>query len=112
MGPLYSPSEFYSPFFFDLPSAACGILQVCVADGAASVVGKMGNRKIFYSPKKSYWGAVAFFALAFLIQLPLISWKTSLILALAGTFLESLPFGAFDNLLIPVGVGFLAFRFF
>src|SRR5262245_30747075 len=109
--PLLALGILFALLFFDLRSAACGILQVCVADGAASVVGKKwGAEKIFYSPKKSYWGTLAFFVLAFLIQLPLIPWKSSLILSLAGTFLESLPFGAFDNLLIPVGVGLLAFR--
>jgi hypothetical protein len=91
-----------SLLFFDLRSAALGILQVCVADGAASVVGKKwGVEKIIYSPKKSYRGCFAFFVLAFLLQLPLVSWKVSLTLALIGTLLESLPFGAWDNLLIP-----------
>ena len=110
--PLLALGILLTLLFFDLRSAACGILQVCVADGAAAVVGKKwGVEKIFYSPKKSYWGALAFFVFAFLIQLPMISWKHSVLLALVGTFLESLPFGAFDNLLIPVGVGLIAFRF-
>lgn len=91
-------SLLFLPFY----SAACVVWQICLADAVASLAGKgWGKTKIFYSPKKTYLGSLCFFLTAFLIQLPYVPPQTSLLLSLLGTALESLPFGDFDNLLIP-----------
>ncbi len=98
-----------SLLLFDYHVAALGILQVCIADGVASLAGKKwGRTKIFYSKNKSYLGSFCFFVAAFFIQLPFIPLPFSLLLALWGTFLESLPNKGFDNLMVPVGVGLVA----
>ncbi len=90
--------------FFNFPAAACGFLQVCVSDGAAAVAGKYwGGAKIFYSPEKTYVGTIVFFLTAFAIQLFFLPFWPALLIALFGSLLESLPFGAFDNFLIPLG---------
>ncbi len=95
--------------FFDFPIAACAVFQICIADSLAAIVGKgWGRKKIFYSSDKSYLGSLCFFIAAFLAQLPFVSAETSLILAIVGTLLESLPFGAIDNFLVPFGVTLFA----
>ncbi|MFO1519324.1 MAG: SEC59/DGK1/VTE5 family protein [bacterium] len=103
--PLLAVGIALSLILFPYRAAACGILLVCIADGAASVAGKYwGRRKLFYSPQKSYWGSFAFLSAAFFVLIVFLPWKTALPLAFAGTLLESLPFGAWDNLIIPLGV--------
>src|SRR4030095_3635093 len=96
--------------YFDPTVAAFGILQICVSDGAASLAGMaLGKRRIAYSPKKTYAGSLAFFLSAFFAQLPFASPALSVVSAGVGTLLESLPLGAWDNLIVPVGVSLFAF---
>jgi len=107
--PLLGLGILFSLLFFKSSIATCAILQVCVADTTACLSGKyFGKTKVFYSPKKSYLGCSIFFFTAFLLQLPFIGLFPAFILAFIGMFLESLPFGAWDNFLIPVGVSFAA----
>lgn len=107
--PLLGIGILFSLLFFKSQIATCAILQVCVADTAACLSGKyFGKRNVFYSPQKTYLGCFIFFLTAFFIQLPWISPLHSFILAVFGMFLESLPFGAWDNFLIPVGISLLA----
>jgi dolichol kinase len=95
--------------FFDFQAAACAVFQICVADGAASLAGqRWGTRKLFYSPRKSYWGSFAFFTAAFFCQLFLVPLKVNLLLAAAGTLIESLSPDPWDNLLVPAGVALFA----
>lgn len=107
--PLLGLGIFLVLLFFKSNIAACAVLQVCVADTSACLVGKyFGKKKVFYSPKKTYVGSFVFFLTAFLVQLPFIDPLQSLALAIFGMLLESLPFGAWDNFLIPLAVAFLA----
>lgn len=92
-------------FFFKFEIATCAILQICVGDVFACLVGKKwGKRKIFYSSHKTYLGSFVFFVTVFLIQLPFVPPTTSLLLAAVGTIIESLPLKAADNLTVPLGV--------
>ncbi len=107
--PLLGFGIFIVLLFFKFNIATCAVLQVCVADTTACLSGKFfGEKKVFYSPQKTYLGCFVFFLTALLIQLPFISFQHSLILAFAGMLLESLPFGAWDNFLIPLGIALLA----
>ncbi len=107
--PLLGVGIILSLLFFKETIATCAILQVCVADAAACLSGKFfGKKKVFYSKKKSYVGCIIFFLSAFLIQLPWVPFTTSLLLAFVGMLLESLPFGSWDNLLIPLGISLFA----
>ncbi len=107
--PLLGIGILISLLFFKYQIAACAVLQVCVADSTACLSGKyFGKKNVFYSPQKTYLGCFVFFLTAFLIQLPFTSALHSLILAAFGMILESLPFGAWDNFLIPIGITFLA----
>jgi len=107
--PLLGLGIFIVLLLFKMNIAACAVLQVCLADASACLSGKyFGKKKVFYSPNKTYLGCGVFFLTSFLIQLPFVSPLHSLLLAFFGMLLESLPFGAWDNLLIPLGVALLA----
>lgn len=96
-------------FLFPLKPAAAGILQLAFADMAAALVGLMwGKRKIPYSPKKSWEGFLAYALISFSLMLLFFSFWESLLLAIAGAFIESLPYKDWDNFLIPVSVAAIA----
>lgn len=100
----------FALLFFEYRIAACAIIQVCLADVAACLAGKsLGKKKIFYSLKKTYLGSFVFLVSAFLFQLFFISPAHSFVLALVGSLLESLPFGEWDNLIIPLGAALTAY---
>ncbi len=91
-------------------AAAIAIYALAFGDGFASLVGRLvGRLKLPCSGGKTLAGTLACFA-AVLVG----AWKVSgslpaaLIIALTATLLELLPVGDFDNLLIPVGTGFVA----
>ena len=95
--------------FLEPRAASLGLLQVFLSDAVSTLVGlKWGAKKIPWSPTKSWLGSAAFFISAFLGSLFFIAWPQALILASAGTLIESLPFRDWDNLLVPLGVGILA----
>lgn len=103
--PLLALGILFSLAFFPFKVAICGILQICIGDSIACLMGRRyGKSRIFYSPEKTWVGSFSFFLTAFLIQLPFISPTHSLLIALIGTFLESLPIEAFDNFVVPIGV--------
>lgn len=84
----------------------CGIYALAFGDGLASLVGKVfGTHKIPGTRGKSVEGSLACFIAIFtatLVLVPNTSWKSSLVLALAGTLTEVLPLKDFDNVLIPL----------
>lgn len=107
--PLLGMGIIFSLLFFKFSIATCAILQVCIADTAACLCGKyFGKTKVFYSRKKTYLGCSVFWVTAFIVQLPFISPLEALVLATIGMLLESLPFGSWDNFLIPFGVALFA----
>ena len=94
---------------FPLRPAAAGLLQLAFADMAAALVGMTwGEHRLPHSPKKSVEGMCAYFIMAFALMLILFSPGVSLVLAVAGAIIESLPYKDWDNFLIPAGVAALA----
>jgi dolichol kinase len=91
-------------------AAAIAVYALAFGDGLASLAGKM-----FHTPRipgtrgKTIAGSLACFAAVLLSCLRLTGspWK-ALLLALAATALEMIPVRDFDNLILPVGTGFLA----
>ncbi len=103
--PLLALGIIFSLAFFPFNIAICGILQICIGDSIACLMGKkFGKSRIFYSPEKTWLGSFCFFLTAFLVQLPFISLGDSLLTALIGALLESLPIEALDNFVVPIGV--------
>ena len=101
----------FSLFFFERFVARCAILQVCLADAAACLVGKyFGKTKLPWG-KKTYLGSLTYFVTALLVQLPIFYSSSTRSLGLLflmsslGTLIEALPWRSLDNLVIPLIVG-------
>jgi len=93
-------------YLFEKDAAVPAILFLTIGDPAAALIGrKYGTQKFF---GKSVEGSLAFYlsAAAIILILTDFSWA-GLFVALAAAFIEFLPLGLDDNLLIPVLSGYL-----
>ena len=110
---LFAPSPIYlalgilfAMIFFPFPAAACGIIQVSIADAGAAIIGmKWGKKKLPGLLHKSWLGTLAFLTIAFLGSLLFFSYDKALILAVTGLGLEIISIRGLDNIIVPVGVG-------
>jgi dolichol kinase len=94
---------------FPLMPAAAGLMQLAFADMAAALVGILwGRHKLPHSPQKSWEGTAAFFVMALVLMGLFYPIPVSILLALVGAVIESLPYKDWDNLFIPVGVAAIA----
>ncbi len=90
------------------PAARIAIYALAFGDGFASLIGKIVRGiKIPFTRGKTFAGSFACFVSVFLITWRILGsfWKAFCV-ALVATALEALPTGDFDNLIIPIGVGF------
>ncbi len=93
------------PYAFGPRIAAVALTQVFSADAVSTVCGvSWGKKKLPHAQDKTWVGSVAYIVTAFAAGLLFVSWPHALILACVGTFIESFPLDAWDNLLIPLGV--------
>lgn len=95
---------------FDKTSYTIGILSLAFGDGLASLSGKLfGRLHIPFTEGKTVAGSlscfIAIFCCAYSISCNAFA---SLMLALAGMAIEVFPLKDFDNILIPVILGFLS----
>ncbi len=92
------------------PAASIAIYALAFGDSFSSIVGKMvGRRRIPLTGGKTFAGSAACFSAVFLVVLRLTG--KPIIAALLGgtaTLIEVLPSGDLDNILLPVGTGFVA----
>jgi dolichol kinase len=103
----------FSIIFFRREVACLAILHVSLGDSIAAIVGQQwGKSKLPFNHDKSWLGSGAYLVATFLAGLFFLPWLPSLILAVTGALIESLPFKNFDNLLIPVVISLLANVFF
>ncbi len=97
------------PYLFGVQAAAIGLSQAFVSDPIATIVGmKFGQKKIPYSRSKSWIGSLSFFLTAALLSSLFLPIPQAILLALIGTIVESLPIPEWDNLTVPMTVGFVA----
>ena len=91
-------------------AATIAIYALAFGDSLASLVGKLvGSLSLPFTGGKTLAGSLAcFLAVLFMTYRLIGSLKLSLIIALTATLIETLPSGDFDNLLLPVGTGFVA----
>jgi phytol kinase len=96
------------------PAATIAILALAFGDGFASLVGKVvRGPAIPFLRGKTISGCAACFAAVFLVTLRITRKPLeSLLIAAVATFLEGIPTGDFDNILIPFGVGMIATKAF
>jgi len=91
-------------------AAAIAVYALAFGDGLASLAGKLfRTARIPGTRSKTIAGSLACFLAVLLCCLRLTgSPLKALLLALAATALEMIPVRDFDNLILPVGTGFLA----
>jgi len=96
--------------FYPDPAATMGIYALAFGDGIASLAGKLfGKNKIPYIPDKTLEGSISCFVVVFIAALTITRGNifSSFLIATATTVLEVLPFKDIDNIIIPLGVGFV-----
>ena len=92
------------------PAATIAILALAFGDSISSLVGKLfGNLKIPLTGGKTYAGSIAcFFAVLFVAFRITGNMVLAIPIAIAATALEAFPTRDLDNILMPVGTGFIA----
>ncbi len=87
-------------FLIDVNQIAASIFILAVGDGFSSIVGRMGNIRLFYNRRKTLEGSVAFL----LSSLPAYYFVGAVIvpLALLTAVVESITSEVEDNLTIPI----------
>lgn len=111
LGPVtLAAGIFFALLLFPLHSAKIAIFALAFGDGFASLVGKrFGKRKLHIAKDKTVAGSMACFT-AVLVTTYLVSFslQKSCIIAGAAACIEMLPLKDYDNLLIPLAIGYLA----
>jgi phytol kinase len=99
-------------FLYPNPASSIAIYALAFGDGLASLTGKMvGGIKVPFFGDKTLAGSLACFLSVLIVTDSLTSRPLeSITIALVATVLEVVPFGNFDNLVIPFGVGLVASR--
>ena len=95
---------------FPIHTAKIAIFALAFGDGLASLVGKrFGKIRLAFFKDKTVAGSLTCFAAVFLSTFAVSGnfWK-SLVLGIAGAGIEMLPLKDYDNLLIPIAIGFFA----
>ena len=92
------------------PAASIGIYALAFGDAVSSVVGKMfGRIRIPFTGGKTIAGSLSCFAAVFLVAFRITGRALpSAVVAFGATAIEALPTRDLDNILLPVGTGFLA----
>jgi dolichol kinase len=91
------------------PAASIAIYALAFGDGFASLVGKVfGRRRPGFMMGKSVEGSLACFSAVFVTAYGVSrSLKVAFIAALTATLVEALPLKDYDNIALPIGVGFV-----
>ncbi|MDR2398183.1 MAG: SEC59/DGK1/VTE5 family protein [Spirochaetaceae bacterium] len=93
------------------PAASIGIYALAFGDGLASLVGKLfGRIRPTFLLGKSLEGSVACFIAVFFAAYQVSGeYKTAFLAAASATVAEALPLKDYDNLVIPLAVGFMVY---
>lgn len=97
-----------SLLLYPSPASTIAIYALAFGDGVASLVGKLfGRYRPTFLHGKSLEGSIACFTIVFLAAYHVCwDYKIALSAALSATFAEALPIRDYDNLIIPLIVGF------
>jgi len=92
------------------PGATIAILALAFGDSISSLIGKLyGNLKIPFTGGKTFAGSSACFVVVLLIAYRITgNIALAVPIAIAATALEALPTRDLDNILMPVGTGFIS----
>jgi dolichol kinase len=92
------------------PAASIAIYALAFGDGFASLIGKLFGRirPAFLGGKSIEGSLTCFMAVLFTSYQVSYNYRTALITAITATMIEVLPLKDYDNLAIPIVVGFVA----
>jgi len=98
-----------SLLLFPLPIAKVAIFSLAFGDSIACLVGmNIKSPKIPFTNGKSFAGSVACFVVVLLCSYKITGEPLfSFLLATGAAFLEALPTGSLDNIVLPLGVGLI-----
>lgn len=104
LGPfLFGVGIWLSLALFPLSAATVGIVVLAVGDGAASLTGRLfGQTVLAYNPQKTLVGSLTVFVVGAVVAISYLPLGWSLAVGVVASLLESLPLGAYDNLLLPL----------
>ncbi len=104
LGPLlFGVGVWLSLILFPLSAATVGILVLAVGDGAASLTGRLfGQTVLVYNRQKTLVGSLTVFVVGAVVAMSYLPLGWSLAVGVVASLLESLPLGAYDNLLLPL----------
>jgi len=88
-------------FIRNMSYVLAGIAILALGDGASTLVGMNGTRRIFYNKKKTLEGTAAFFIVGSLASYPFLG-STGIALSLLCSIAESIDWGVDDNFIIPL----------
>jgi dolichol kinase len=91
------------------PAASIGIYALAFGDGFASLIGKtFGRHRPDFMLGKSIEGSLACFGAVFVTTYGVFrSFKTAFIVAVTAAMVEALPLKDYDNIALPISVGFV-----
>ena len=91
------------------PAASIAIYALAFGDGFASLIGKVfGRCRPGFMMGKSVEGSLACFSAVFVTAYGVSrSFKAAFIAALTATLVEALPLEDYDNIVLPISVGFM-----
>jgi dolichol kinase len=97
-----------SLLLYPSPASAIAIYALAFGDGFASLIGKFfGRHRPALLKGKSIEGSLAcFFAVFFVTHQVTLSYRVAFIAALTATLTEALPLDDYDNIVLPLSVGF------
>ncbi len=98
--------------FYPEPAASIAIFALAFGDGFSSLAGKLiGGIRVPLTGGKTIVGSLTCFLVVFIVATR-ISGAASVacVIALSAMVLEILPTGDLDNIIIPAGTGFVAFK--
>lgn len=92
------------------PAAFIAIYALAFGDSLSSIIGKLvGTVKIPFTGGKTYAGSAACFVVVFIVVYSFSGEIVpSLAVAAGATILEAIPSKDLDNIILPIGTGFLA----
>lgn len=106
MGPLlFGAGIWLTLLVFPPKAAAAGVLILAAGDTAASLVGRaFGQTALPHNPGKTMLGSLSLFAVGVIIAIFYVPLPWAILVGAVATLVESLPVGAYDNLLLPLSV--------
>lgn len=100
---LFGIGIWFSVALFSRSAATAGILILAIGDSVAGLLGRaFGDTLLPHNPGKTLLGSLSLFAVGAIIAMFYVSLPWALAVGAVASFVESLPLGPSDNVLLPL----------